>query len=84
MWGWILRGVFLVLIIRLIWRFVSGLVAGLRGTPPRQRPVRGRVLERDPVCGKFVEPSRALTTSTQGKTHYFCSDRCLQAFKRTA
>ena len=85
MLGWLLRGVFLVLILRLIWRFVSGLVQGVRGAPSGgRRTVRGGALERDPVCGTYVEPGRALTAHTAGKTHYFCSKQCLRTFRKTA
>ena len=84
MLGWLLRGIFLVLILRLVWRFVAGLLNGVRGTKSGRRTVRGGSLERDPVCGTYVEPSRALTARVAGKTQYFCSERCLRAFRKTA
>lgn len=84
MLGWLLRGVFLVLVLRFVWKFVSGLVAGVRGSGSGKRAVRGGSLERDPVCGTYVEPTRAMTARVSGKTYYFCSERCLQAFRKTA
>lgn len=84
MLGWLLRGVFLVLILRLVWKFVSGLIDGVRGSGSGKRAVRGGSLVRDPVCGTYVEPTRAMTARVSGKTYYFCSERCLQAFRKTA
>lgn len=84
MLGWLLRGVFLVLVLRLVWKFASGLIAGVRGSGSAKRAVRGGSLERDPVCGTYVEPTRAMTARVSGKTYYFCSERCRQAFRKTA
>jgi len=38
--------------------------------------------ERDPVCGMKVDRARALTKDLDGRTVYFCSERCLAAFER--
>jgi len=41
-------------------------------------------LEKDPVCGMEISPQKAQKTGReslyQGKTYYFCSDACKQAF----
>jgi YHS domain-containing protein len=29
--------------------------------------------ERDPVCGMYVDPKKALKSEFEGKTYYFCS-----------
>ena len=34
----------------------------------------------DPVCGMKVDRSRALTAEAGGRSYYFCSDHCRQAF----
>lgn len=40
-------------------------------------------MEKDPVCGMMVDPKRAAGTSTsQGRTYYFCSAGCKAAFDR--
>ncbi len=81
--GWMLRLLFAVLIIRLIWKFVAGAVSG--AGEPRRRTARPEVaLVRDPVCGTYVEPSRALSIRAGGATHYFCSEECRQSFVKTA
>ena len=83
MLAWLLRLLFAVLILRLAWKFVAGLISGFRGSPATA--ARKRVaLVRDPVCGTYLEPSRALTARSGGTTHYFCSKRCQQSFLKTA
>jgi YHS domain-containing protein len=82
MLGW-LRLLFAILIIRLIWKFVANVVSGAR--QPRPGGAKPRVaLVRDPVCGTYVEPSRALSTRAGGATHYFCSKECQRSFVKTA
>jgi uncharacterized membrane protein YraQ (UPF0718 family)/YHS domain-containing protein len=36
---------------------------------------------RDPVCGMKVDRGKAVTKSFDGRTFYFCSERCLHAFE---
>lgn len=79
---WMLRLLFAILIIRLIWRFVAGVVSGAR-EPRRRRAGAGGVLVRDPVCGTYVDPARALSTRAGRTTHYFCSRKCQQSFAGT-
>ena len=40
------------------------------------------MMVRDPVCGTFVLPSRATSMRDRNGPHYFCSDRCRQAYQR--
>jgi YHS domain-containing protein len=81
--GWILRLLFAVLIIRLIWKFFVGVVTGVRDPRPRTAKP-GVALVRDPVCGVYVEPSRALSARRGQATHYFCSKECRRSFAKTA
>lgn len=80
--AWMLRLLFAVLIIRLIWKFIAGMVAGVREAQPR-RAKAGGSLVRDPVCGTYVEPARALSTQAGRTTYYFCSRECQQSFVKT-
>lgn len=34
----------------------------------------------DPICGMAVEPATALHAQRDGRTFYFCGDRCRQKF----
>ena len=79
---WMLRLLFAVLIVRLIWKFVASVVSGVRESPPRRARAAG-ALVRDPVCGTYVEPARALSTRAGRTTHYFCSRTCQESFVKT-
>ncbi len=47
------------------------------GPKPLERP-----LERDPVCGMNVDPAKARwTTDHEGRTYFFCNERCLAKFR---
>jgi YHS domain-containing protein len=83
--SWILRLLLLLIVIRLIWRFLSGVIDGL--TPPSQRSGSGSgkksvPLVRDPVCGTYVVRANALTLDARGQTQYFCSERCRDHYAR--
>ena len=79
--AWLLRFLLGLLVVRLVWRFVSDMVAGSAG-PRRVPPQRAVPLVRDPVCGTFVDQSRALTTKRGGAVHYFCSEGCRREYSR--
>ena len=38
-------------------------------------------LVQDPVCGVYCPKRDALSLNQQGKTYYFCSDKCRQEFR---
>jgi YHS domain-containing protein len=81
--GWVLKFILLMVVIRLIWRFLSGIIDGL--SPERSRSAgsaRGGAkvasvpLVRDPVCGTYVPRASAKVIGTGDATLYFCSDKC--------
>jgi YHS domain-containing protein len=73
--GWIIRIILVLIVIRLLWRFVRGVLEGAGlFQPTAPRPSVGLV--RDPVCGVFVVPSKALTAGHGAETRYFCSEKC--------
>ena len=77
--GWLIRLLLAVLVIRVAWHFVSGFVTGVR------KSAEGSVaLVKDPVCGTYIRRVDALSARAGAKTHYFCSERCQQAFLKTA
>ena len=57
----ILELVLIVILGRAFWRLVGGILEGLAG-PRTQKtvPERGVAMVRDPVCGTFVLPERAI------------------------
>jgi YHS domain-containing protein len=79
----LLMGVLLMLIARAFWRVVDGVIAGASGAPPRGRQPRAAAVKlvRDPVCGTFVAPGSALSLTSGGQTHYFCSEACRAKFR---
>ena len=73
---------FLVLLVVLL-RAVSRLFAGiLEGAGYRREITPGVKLVRDPVCGVFVVPSKALTAGAGDETRYFCSEKCRRAWQK--
>jgi len=40
------------------------------------------VLEEDPVCKRLVPRKQAKRANVNGKTYYFCSDDCCEAFRK--
>jgi YHS domain-containing protein len=71
----ILWAVLIVLITRSLSRLLHGVLegAGYRRDDVQPRSVG---LVRDPVCGVYVVPARALTAGTGSDTRYFCSEDC--------
>ena len=63
---------------------LAGIVQGASAPPPPQAgpPEKGELMVRDPVCGTFVLPSRAVSLKDRSGTHHFCSDRCRQAYQQ--
>ena len=78
-----LRLLFAMLIIRLVWNFLARVMSGA-GDPRPHSAKSGVALVRDPVCGTYVEPSRALSAHVGGTTQYFCSQECRRSFVKTA
>ena len=74
-----------VFVARAFWRFVDGIVAGVRGGAEGGVPRRGVQMVRDPVCGTFVLPDHAVSIADGRGRVYFCSSRCRDAYRaRTA
>ena len=83
----------LTVLLRLISSTYSAFMAGLRGSgddvhrPRRPGPSAPRAVQmvRDPVCGTFVVPERAVSIADGHARVYFCSDSCRDAYRaRTA
>ncbi len=75
-----------MLVARAFWRLVDGIVDGARGrSKGTSVPQHGVSMVRDPVCGTFVVPERAVTI-VDGRTRIsFCSDACRDKYRaRTA
>jgi YHS domain-containing protein len=75
-----------ILLIRALWRLVSGVVDGIAGPQaPGQRSKHAVQMARDPVCGTFVVPGRAVSLTEREGPIYFCSKACRDRYRaRTA
>jgi YHS domain-containing protein len=73
---------FLILIyfvLRAVSRLMRGVRDGMLG--PRDTPPPAVPLARDPVCGTYVVPSRALTSGEGADVRFFCSEKCRRAYQ---
>jgi YHS domain-containing protein len=75
----LLLAILLIVVARLFWRMFDAVIAGARTPGSGNQPAVKLV--RDPVCGTFVKPRAALSLTTAGSTHYFCSEKCKDAFR---
>jgi YHS domain-containing protein len=75
-----------ILVARAFWRLVDGIVEGARDRSRGSSvPGRGVSMVRDPVCGTFVVPERAVTLVDGRTTISFCSEACRDKYRaRTA
>ncbi|HTG99009.1 MAG TPA: hypothetical protein VL882_02010 [Vicinamibacterales bacterium] len=71
----ILWAILIVIIARSLSRLLRGVLEGA-GYIRDNAPQRSVGLVRDPVCGVFVVPGRALHDGTGEATRYFCSEDC--------
>ena len=83
MWRAILLLLLFIFLARAVWRLMLGVMQGASGTPPgraRGSSTPSVKMARDPICGTFVVPGKALSLVTQGETIYFCSEKCRTAY----
>ena len=76
---WVIRLLLAFFILRAISRLWHGIEEGMR--PPRDKQPAAVPLARDPVCGTFVVPSRALTAGSGSEMRFFCSENCRRAYE---
>ena len=75
-----------IFVARIFWRIVDSFMEGMTGRTRQQTqvPQPGVPMARDPVCGTFVLPDRALTL-VDGRTRvFFCSDVCRDKYRSRA
>jgi YHS domain-containing protein len=77
----ILYAILFVVVIRALSRLMRGILEGAGYQPSLGRTQPSVGLVRDPVCGMFVVPSKALTAGTGADTKYFCSEKCRQQWR---
>jgi YHS domain-containing protein len=83
--GWAIRIILFLIVLRLVLRFVRGLLQGLRPEGHGRAAARSSEhLVRDPVCGTYLPAARAFTLGAGAGTRYFCSERCREAYGKHA
>jgi len=74
-----------VVLSRAFWKLVTGVVAGMsnkaRASQAPRSPDRGIQMARDPVCGTFVVPERAVVLTDGRERVYFCSTTCRDQYR---
>ncbi len=75
--------VLLLFVLRAVRSLWSGIIEGLNQPATRRGgvPARGVQMVRDPVCGTFVVPDRAVALSIGGDQLYFCSVTCRDKYR---
>ncbi len=77
--------ILIAIIARAFWRVMDGVLDGMRGerTPAGTRTPASQAVQmaRDPVCGTFVVPNRAVTLDDGGSTIFFCSTTCRDRYQ---
>jgi YHS domain-containing protein len=86
----LLLSILLTIVFRAVSRLLNGVARGMQGPGGRTArgpgdsrvPQQGVHMERDPVCGTFVVPERAVALSASGGDRlYFCSTDCRDQYR---
>jgi hypothetical protein len=77
----VVRIVVVLLIVRIVLRFVAAVVQGYQGGAS-PRPTEATEMVRDRVCDTFVPRSRALMAVVDGREQHFCSPECRDRARR--
>ncbi len=80
----ILLFILIAFVARAFWRVLDGVLDGMRSGPgadaAARPPARSVQMARDPVCGTYVVPDRAVVLTAGGNTLHFCSTGCRDAY----
>jgi len=77
-----------IVLARAFWRIVDAVIAAARDpsdSRPDRAPTHSVPMARDPVCGTFVIPDRAIALQDGRTRLFFCSEVCRDKYRaRTA
>jgi len=76
---------FLRAVLRALLPFLSQTTFKTSASPPRSsgRIVKQGKMEKDPVCGTYVDVASSLHETFGGETKYFCCPNCLTQYQQT-
>ncbi len=81
----ILKWVIGIIVIYLLYKLIRKsfpAVGGKPGSARIQTPAAGEELVEDPLCHTYVPLSQAFRTEIDGKTVCFCSQKCLEQYRK--
>ena len=70
-----------VFVARAFWKLVDSFLEGVTGQSRTRTPQRTAAMVRDPICGTFILPDRALTLGDGQARVFFCSDACRDRYR---
>jgi hypothetical protein len=74
-----------IFIARAFWRLVDGVIEGMSDRPAGSSgEIRGVQMVRDPVCGTFIVPDRAVAVMEGRRRVFFCSPACRDRYRAQA
>lgn len=76
--SWALRIILILIVLRILWRLIMGPLRRPRHERKNGRPAVPLV--RDPVCGTYLLPDRAIKTGSGDGTLHFCSETCRASY----
>ena len=82
----ILRLIIGIVVIYLLYKLIrTGFpaVGGKPGPAKIKNPAAAEELVEDPQCRAYVPVSQAIRTEIDGKTLYFCSQKCLEQYGKS-
>jgi hypothetical protein len=71
----------ILFVARAFWRVMDGVIEGLSGRRKSPVPKRGVPMVRDPVCGTFIVPDRAVALTDGRHRVFFCSTACRDQYR---
>lgn len=81
-----MRAVLLLLLVIVVYQAVKVIVrsalSAYRSDEQRSPRIPGEEMVRDPQCSTYVVKGRALARRVEGRTVYFCSAACADAYER--
>lgn len=75
----IFRFIIAIIVLYLVYKLVKEWKA-VKGSSKANVPAPGEDLVEDPVCHTYLPISNARRVCIGGKTHYFCSEKCLDEY----
>ncbi len=79
-----MRSLFLLILVVIFYYFLKSIFTSNKNelSGKRKEPERIDDMVKDPFCETYVPKSTALSSLFDGERFYFCSEECLEKFKK--